>query len=104
MGVCCGAAGSADCGDVSCFVSGLTCASSGTGSMILGNGIVNSGFFLRIIIAVVAIYNGIADNINNPNTNPGNPYNLECASRIQSVPENISKLNIKCKIAHITKI
>ena len=89
---------------VSVAVDGAGAGSAGTGSIIFGNGIVNSGAFLRIIIVVVAMYNGIADSINNPNTKPGNPRNFACANRVQSVPENISKLNIKCRIAHIAKI
>ena len=81
------------CGSSMC--SGSLCcpfgagAGSGAGSgagganartMNPGRGIVNSGFFVRIIIAVVAAYIGTAANTINPNTKPPNPCRCECAS------------------------
>lgn len=44
----------------------------------VGTGTVTSGFFVRIINVVVAMYNGNAANTNIPNTNPGNPCNSAC--------------------------
>lgn len=41
----------------------------------MGAGISKSGFFVRIINVVVAIYSGIADSINIPKTKPANPCN-----------------------------
>lgn len=35
----------------------------------------NNGCFVRMINVVVDTYNGIAANINMPNTKPGNPCN-----------------------------
>ena len=43
-----------------------------------GTGIVINGFFVRIINAVVATYNGNAANNKMPNTNPGNPCSSAC--------------------------
>ena len=43
------------------------------GILIFGNGIVISGFLVRIISVVVAMYNGNAASINMPKTNPGKP-------------------------------
>lgn len=54
---------------------------------------VNRGFFVRTIIAVVAIYNGSAAKIKIPKTNPPNPYRRECAKRAHALAENMSKLN-----------
>lgn len=47
--------------------------SSGTGCINFGSDSVNNGFFVRKMILVVAMYNGIAANINMPNTKPGKP-------------------------------
>lgn len=44
-----------------------------------GFGMVNNGFFVRTINTVVDTYNGIAANINMPNTRPGNPRSPACA-------------------------
>lgn len=71
---------------------------------IFGSGIVNNGFLVRTIIDVVAMYIGSADNINMPNTNPGNPRNSARARRIQFARKNISKLNKPNNIAHINAI
>ncbi len=69
------------------------------GNFILGNGNVISGFFVRIIIVVVATYKGIADKINIPNTNPPKPRNCARIRRFHCAPLNISKLNIWYNIA-----
>ena len=45
------------------------------GIFIVGTGIVTSGFFVRTINVVVAIYIGNAASIKIPNTNPGKPCN-----------------------------
>ena len=47
--------------------------SSGTGRKNSGNGILKSGFFVRKIIFVVAMYIGIAAKIKMPKTKPGKP-------------------------------
>ena len=41
--------------------------------LIFGSGIVISGFFVRIIRVLVAIYSGIIANIKMPKTKPGKP-------------------------------
>ena len=56
-------------------------------------GIVISGFFVLIISVVVATYNGIADNINNPKTNPPKPRSCARINRCHWAPLNMSKLN-----------
>lgn len=66
-----------------------------------GTGMLNSGFFVRIINVVLAMYNGSAASINMPNTKPGNPRNSARIRWFQWVPENISKLNMNFKINHI---
>ena len=76
-------------------------ASIGTGVINFGNGILNSGFFVRITILVVAMYIGTAAKINMPNTNPGNPRNSACAKMRHWVALNILKLNSQNNIDHI---
>ena len=73
-------------------------------SGIFGTGIVTRGFLLRMISVVVATYIGSADNINMPNTNPGNPSSLELNRRCHWAPLNMLKLNKKKRIAHIIDI
>lgn len=72
------------------------------GILIFGKGIVNSGFFVRTIILVVAMYNGIAAKINIPNTKPGNPRNSACIRICHWAALNMLKLNIQNKTAHMT--
>ena len=68
---------------------------------IFGNGIVIKGFFVRIMMVVVATYNGIAANSIIPNTKPPNPRNWACIRRCHWAPLSISKLNMLYKIAHM---
>lgn len=93
-----------DSGGVVVGASSVVGLSAGTGVKIFGNGIVNSGFFVRKMMDVVAIYNGKADKTSIPNTNPGKPRNSAWINVCQFDAENISKLNSQRKIAHTTKI
>lgn len=77
--------------------------SAGTGDKNFGNDIFINGALLRMTINVVAIYSGNAAKIIMPKTKPGNPCNWAWASLTQCAPENILKLNIQCKIAHIIR-
>ena len=81
------------------------CSVSGCGSGVsdffslqifsqFGNGIVISGFFVRIINILVDTYSGIAANIMAPKTKPTKPYNCECASRCHWALLKIQKPNI----------
>lgn len=54
-------------------VSAVAVFSSGTGSKNFGRGTVNSGFLVRKMIIVVAMYVGIAAKISIPKTKPGKP-------------------------------
>ena len=69
-----------------------------------GAGILNNGFFVRMIMVVVAMYNGNAANTNIPNTKPGNPRSWACAKYCQWRDENMSKLNMPCSTIHIMAI
>ena len=69
-----------------------------------GTGTVINGFFVRTINVVVATYSGRAANIRIPNTNPGNPRNSARIKWRQYASENMSKLNRKFSIAHITAV
>lgn len=75
--------------------------SAGVGVINAGSDIVISGFFVRIITVIVAIYNGSAAKINMPNTKPPKPRSCARISRIQSLCENMSKLNMPDSIAHM---
>lgn len=74
------------------------------GNAIFGTGIVISGFLLRKISVVVAIYKGKAANINMPNTKPGKPRNWACIRWRHCADENMEKSNIKYNIAHVVAI
>ena len=88
-------------GNVSLKINGI-----GYGSSVVsaGKAIFNIGNLGYGNYTVVATYNGIADKIKMPNTNPGNPRNCEWASLCHCAPLNISKLNKKYNIAHITHV
>ena len=82
-----------------CFSPAFFC-----GVIIFGNfgfGMVISGFFVRTIIAVVAMYNGVAANNSTPNTKPPNPRSSARANLCHCAPLKILNLNIKYKIAHV---
>lgn len=65
------------------------------GKFTFGTGIVTSGFLVRIINVVVAMYRGRADSINMPKTKPAKPYNCAWASLCHWAPLKILKLNMK---------
>lgn len=71
------------------------------GIFIFGNGIVISGFLLRTISVVVAMYSGNAANSSRPNTKPAKPRSWAWASLCHWAMFNMSKLNRKYNIAHI---
>ena len=80
----------------SCFVS--------DGNFMFGFGIVIKGFLLRIINVVVAIYNGSAARISNPNTKPAKPCNSARASLCHCVALKRLKLNIKYSTVHMIAV
>lgn len=71
------------------------------GILILGKGMVISGFLLRTISVVVAMYSGNAANSNRPNTKPAKPRSWAWASLCHWAMFNMSKLNKKYNITHI---
>lgn len=71
------------------------------GNFMFGFGIVISGFLLRMINVVVAIYSGSADSISRPNAKPAIPCNCACASLCHCAPLKMLKLKRKYNTAHI---
>ncbi len=71
---------------------------------ILGSGIVNSGFFVRMIRVVVAMYNDGAASSNMPNTKPGNPRRRACARCCHCWALKMLNLNKKYNNAHVATI
>ena len=69
-----------------------------------GTGTVTSGFLVRTMIVVVAMYNGNAAKTKIPNTNPGNPRNSARIKWRQYAAENISKLNRNFNTVHIAAV
>lgn len=73
------------------------------GNAIFGVGIVISGFLLRIISVVVAMYSGNADNISKPKTNPAKPCSSARANLCHWAALNMLKLNKKYSMNHTSK-
>lgn len=69
-----------------------------------GIGTEKSGFLVRIINVVLAIYNGNAANTNMPNTKPGKPRNSARIRCRQCAIESISKLNRNLNTSHIIAV
>ncbi len=69
-----------------------------------GIGMEKSGFLVRIINVVLAIYNGNAANTNIPNTKPAKPCSSARIRCRQCVIENISKSNRNLNVIHIVAV
>ena len=81
--------------NVGCIFAQIFLIADGIGGVI-------NGFFVLIIIAVVAMYNGNAASIKMPNTKPANPCSSACIKWRQYAAENRSKLNRNFSANHIT--
>lgn len=71
---------------------------------IFGSGMVNSGFFVRMIRVVVAMYNDGAASNSMPNTKPGNPRRRACARCCHCWALKMLNLNKKYNNAHVATI
>lgn len=81
-------------GAVSVEAGTASVAVSGSGvflGAIFGNGMVISGFFVRMISVVVATYKGSIAKIKIPNTKPGKPRSCACINLCHCVPLKMLK-------------